>query len=225
MGVGLIVGNCLTPLFTKFYTRAVANAAARGEKVAPEARLPGACVGAVLLPVGLFWFAWTSTPNVHWIVPIIASVPFGAGFLLIFSSMTLYLIDAYELYAASALASAAVLRAIFAAVFPLFTTYMYKNLGLHWAGTREYSSLLGHPLISPVVGFLSLSCTPMPFLFYRYGYVLRRNSKYAPSAPRDSDNVDKVPQPRDEEALEPEYGPHAGECVEADREKRTASAV
>ncbi|TXT09008.1 hypothetical protein VHUM_02482 [Vanrija humicola] len=211
MGIGLVIGNCLTPLFTKYYNRAVANAASRGEKVAPEARLIGACVGAVLLPVGLFWFAWTSTPNVHWIVPIIASVPFGAGFLLIFSSMTLYLIDAYELYAASALASAAVLRAVFAAVFPLFTTYMYKNLGLHWAGT--------------LVAFLSLSCTPMPFLFHRYGAILRRNSKYAPSKPRPADNVDKVPQPQEEDALEPEYGPDAGEHAAKEHEKRTGSAV
>ncbi|KAL1411387.1 hypothetical protein Q8F55_002343 [Vanrija albida] len=211
MGVGLVLGNCLTPVFNRFHNRAVANAAARGEPVAPEARLVGACVGAVLLPVGLFVFAWTSTPNVHWIVPIIASVPFGAGFLLIFSSMTLYLIDAYELFAASALASAAVMRAVFAAIFPLFTTYMYANLGLHWAGT--------------LVAFLSLMCTPMPFLFHRYGAVLRRNSKYAPSGPQDSGDVDKVPQPREEEALEPEYGPHAGEQARLEREKRTASAV
>lgn len=63
------------------------------------------------------------------------SIPFGAGFLFIFSGMQLYLIDAYQLYAASALASAAVMRAAFATVFPLFTRQMYHKLGLEWAGT------------------------------------------------------------------------------------------
>lgn len=51
--------------------------------------------------------------------------------------MQLYLIDCYQLYAASALASSAVLRAVAGAVFPLFTQYMYANLGLNWAGTCE----------------------------------------------------------------------------------------
>lgn len=135
--MGLVLGNCLTPFFTKYYERAVAKAKARGEPVAPEARLVGCSVGACLLPIGLFWFAWTSTPNIHWIVPVLASIPFGTGFLLIFTGMQLYLIDAYALYAASALASNAVLRAVSGAAFPLFTSAMYNKLGLHWAGTRE----------------------------------------------------------------------------------------
>lgn len=87
IGVGLILGNCLTPFFNKYYRRATAKAEQQGVPVPPEARLVGCSVGATLLPVGLFWFAWTSTPNVHWIVPIIASVPFGMGFLLIFTGM------------------------------------------------------------------------------------------------------------------------------------------
>jgi hypothetical protein len=120
------------------YNQASARAKARGEKVAPEARLVGCSVGACLLPIGLFWFAWTSAPPTHWIVPIIASVPFGTGFLLIFTGMQLYLIDAYDLFAASALASNAVMRAVFGAVFPLFTAKMYARLGLQWAGTREF---------------------------------------------------------------------------------------
>lgn len=53
------------------------------------------------------------------------------------SGMQLYLIDAYALYAASALAGSAVFRSLAGSVFPLFTGYMYKRLGLQWAGTRE----------------------------------------------------------------------------------------
>lgn len=45
----------------------------------PEFRLPPAIVGAVLVPIGLFWFAWTTYASVHWIVPIIGSAVFGMG--------------------------------------------------------------------------------------------------------------------------------------------------
>ena len=45
----------------------------------PEQRLPGTIVGGVCIPIGLFWFAWTNYPSIHWIVSIIATVPFGFG--------------------------------------------------------------------------------------------------------------------------------------------------
>jgi hypothetical protein len=32
-----------------------------------------------LVTVGLFMFAWTSYPSIHWVVPIIGSALFGAG--------------------------------------------------------------------------------------------------------------------------------------------------
>ena len=40
-----------------------------------------------------------------------------------------YLIDSYVIFAASVLAANSVLRSLFGAIFPLFTTYMYQNLG------------------------------------------------------------------------------------------------
>lgn len=45
----------------------------------PEYRLPPAILGSVLVPIGLFWFGWSTFPWVHWIVPIIGSAIFGAG--------------------------------------------------------------------------------------------------------------------------------------------------
>lgn len=35
-----------------------------------EARLYSACVAAILLPIGMFVVAWTSTPSIPWIVPV-----------------------------------------------------------------------------------------------------------------------------------------------------------
>ena len=31
--------------------------------------------GAVLVPISLFWLSFTTYPAVHWIVPILASIP------------------------------------------------------------------------------------------------------------------------------------------------------
>jgi Major Facilitator Superfamily. len=136
----------------------------------PEARLPPAITGSILLPVGLFWFAWTNSPSIHWIVPIIASAFFAAGLVSVFLSLLTYMIDSYTVYAASVLAANSVLRSLFGAAFPLFTTYMYQDLGIHWAST--------------IPAFLALACTPFPLLFYIYGEKIRQKCKYAAEAAR-----------------------------------------
>jgi hypothetical protein len=40
----------------------------------PEAMVSVVCVAAILIPTGEIIFAWTCTPNVHWIFPILAGV-------------------------------------------------------------------------------------------------------------------------------------------------------
>ncbi|KAL9936003.1 hypothetical protein V8E36_004845 [Tilletia maclaganii] len=72
-----------------------------GGIVPPESRLQGAQIGGVLLVVGLAWFAAADAPSVQFMVPIIASAPFGAGMVLVFFSVTNYLVDSYLLYASS----------------------------------------------------------------------------------------------------------------------------
>jgi hypothetical protein len=134
----------------------------------PEARLPPALVGSIAMPIGLFWFAWTNSPSIHWIVSIMAGAPFGFGMVLVFLSIMNYLIDSYLIYAASVLAANSVLRSLFGAAFPLFTTYMYANLGIHWA--------------SSIPAFLALACVPFPFLFYKYGSAIRLRCKFAAEA-------------------------------------------
>jgi hypothetical protein len=88
--------------------------------------------------------------------------------VLVFLSQMNYLIDAYTNYVASVLAANYVLRSLFGAAFPLFTTQMYANLGIYWA--------------SSIPAFLALACTPFPFLFYRYGEPIRLRCKYAARA-------------------------------------------
>lgn len=133
-------------------------------------RLHLAMVGGFLLPLSLFWFAWyivflglhpavfthiylrTSQPSIHWIVPILAGVPFGIAVAQILQSLTAYLLDAYTIYAASAIAATVVLRSLLAMAFPLFSPSLFSAVGDQWAST--------------LFAFLALICTPMPILFW-----------------------------------------------------------
>ena len=167
--VGVAVGMLFAVVYTMFDNRRYMRvAAAHGGMAPPEARLPPAIMGSVLLPIGLFWFAWTNGPEVHWIVPIIASAFFAAGLVSVFLSLLTYMIDSYTVFAASVLAANSVLRSLFGAAFPLFTPYMYSDLGIHWA--------------SAIPAFLALACTPFPLLFYWHGEKIRMRCKYASEA-------------------------------------------
>ena len=127
-------------------------------------RLPLACLGGPLYVISLFWLGWSASPHVHWIVPMLAGVPFGMGFMLIFMALLNYITDAYEVYAASGMAATSGCRSIFGALLPLAAAPMYKSLGVAWA-----SSLLG---------FLSLAMSMIPFAFIKYGDRIRQNSKF-----------------------------------------------
>ena len=78
------------------------------------------------------------------------------------------LVDSYTVYSASVLAGTAILRSVFATVFPLFTSKMYENLGIHWA--------------SSIPAFLALVFAPFPFLLYKYGPLIRARCRYSAEA-------------------------------------------
>lgn len=114
--VGVLVGQLLSMFFYIFlevnYQKKIAN---NPGKAKPEGRLQAAMIGAVLLPIGLFWFAWSTYPQIHWIVSILGGAIFGFGQVLLYISLINYVVDAYTVYAASALAANAILRGLFAA--------------------------------------------------------------------------------------------------------------
>ena len=71
--------------YKKLYMRVKAEG---GTMVAPEHRLYTAMLGSILVPIGLFWFAWTARKEVHWISPTLAAIPFAWGNLCIFVRLT-----------------------------------------------------------------------------------------------------------------------------------------
>lgn len=92
--IGIAVGMTVATIGTMFDNKRYKRVAAQTNGMAPpEARLPPALVGSVLLPIGLFWFAWTNGTDIHWVVPIIGSAFFAAGIVLVFLSLMNYIID------------------------------------------------------------------------------------------------------------------------------------
>lgn len=71
----------------------------------PEGRLYFACVESILMPVGLFWFGWTSYSSIPWIIPTIAIGCSTIGILSIYLATFNYLADTYHRYASSAIAA------------------------------------------------------------------------------------------------------------------------
>ncbi|CAI4219316.1 unnamed protein product [Parascedosporium putredinis] len=88
----------------------------------------------------------------------------GIAILIIMLSLQMYLVDAYTIYAASALAANTVVRSTAGAVLPLAGLEMYEKLGIGWGNS--------------LLGFVSLALVPVPFLIKKYGETLRK--KYQP---------------------------------------------
>ncbi|RAQ46311.1 hypothetical protein AFGD_000257 [Aspergillus flavus] len=92
--LGIAIGVMLGVCYSIWYARRCAKFSDRtGGNLSPEARLPPAILGSILLPTGLFWFAWTNSTSIHWVVSIIGSGFFGCGQVLVFLSAMNYLID------------------------------------------------------------------------------------------------------------------------------------
>ncbi|OWZ56060.1 multiple drug resistance protein [Cryptococcus neoformans c45] len=170
--LGVLVGTIVSVVVSVFVVNPqyVKVANKKGGRADPEDRLPPALWGGILIVIGLAGTAATDGPNVHWIAPIIFGAPFGCGIIIVFLSIMGYLVDSYTIYAASVLAANSVLRSLFGAAFPLFTTQMFDKLGLHWGVALP--------------GFLSLACVPATWVFYKYGAGIRAKCKYSADAER-----------------------------------------
>lgn len=91
-----------------------------------------------LIPIGLLWYGWSAWARVHYIMPIIGTGFVGCGLIAIFLPVSTYLVDAFTIYAASAMAANTVLRSLAGAFLPLAGPAMYRRLGLNWGNSCEY---------------------------------------------------------------------------------------
>ncbi|KAB5589458.1 MFS transporter [Ceratobasidium theobromae] len=160
--VGVIV---YLVFFNPIYTKLITQFAPR--PVPPEYRLDMALIAGPLYALSFFWFGWTSYPSISYFAPAFSGALSGFSTVLLFLSLFNYIIDAYIMFAASALAISTVVRSAFGAGFPLFATNMYESLNPRIAST--------------ILGAIAILMVPIPFVLKRYGEVVRRKSKYAPT--------------------------------------------
>ncbi|KAG5362228.1 putative MFS-type transporter [Yarrowia sp. C11] len=133
-------------------------------KAIPEERLVVMMTFGWIFSAGLFITAWTSSPDNHWALPCLGLLLTGWGFFVIFQACLNYLVDAFQRYAASAVAANTFARSVFGAVFPLFAKQLFDTLGVDWG-----LSLLA---------FLAVAMIPIPWVFYRYGNRLRGKNPF-----------------------------------------------
>lgn len=131
----------------------------------PEQRLLSPCVQSILLPLGLFWFGWTSRSSIPWISPALAVGSCTMGIFSIYLAVFNYLADTYHRYASSALAAQSMCRNLIAGILPLLTGKMLHNLTFGGAGS--------------LLGGLGLLLTAIPWLLFLYGRVIRSRSPFA----------------------------------------------
>ena len=130
----------------------------------PEYRFPMMMIGAALVPIGLFWYGWTAEKQCHYVLPIVGSGFVGAGLIATFMPIGTYLVDAFTIYAASAMAANTVLRSLAGAFLPLAGPKMYEKLGLGWGNS--------------LLAFIALMLWPVSWMFYRYGERIRKSERF-----------------------------------------------
>ena len=163
LGIGFCIGQFSVGIFTDKYLK---RQKAKHGQARPEDRLPPLVLGSFLVPIGLFWYGWAAEAHTHWIVPIIGTSFCGIGILYVFLPVQMYLIDAYTLYAASAIAASTVVRSVFGTVIPLAGPALYANLGMGWGNS--------------LLGFIAIAFAPTSLLLLKYGQKIRQNPKFLP---------------------------------------------
>ncbi|OAL35610.1 hypothetical protein AYO20_05229 [Fonsecaea nubica] len=133
----------------------------------PERRLIPALPASLLLPIGLFWFAWTgnNSPKIHWIVPTLGVVVFTVGIFVLFQCIFIYIPLTYPQYAASLFAGNDFARSSIAAGAIHFSRPLFHNLGV-----GSGVSLLAGLTVGGIVGIFTL---------WKFGANLRARSRFA----------------------------------------------
>ncbi|CBX94749.1 similar to multidrug resistance protein [Plenodomus lingam JN3] len=127
--------------------------------------LPG-MAASPLIVIGLFIFAWTARPSVHWMAPTFGLGLTIFGIYFIAQSVLLYIPNIYPRYAASIFSANSLSRSAFAFAAILFARPMFQSkMGIDGG-------------VSLLAGCMVL-CTLGIFGLFRFGKGLRERSRFA----------------------------------------------
>ncbi|CAF9936254.1 MAG: hypothetical protein HETSPECPRED_010275 [Heterodermia speciosa] len=130
-----------------------------------EHRLIPALFGCFGPPIGLFIFAWTSNPDIHWIASVIGITIYAASVFVVMQCIFVYVPLSYPQYAASLFAGNDFFRSALACGSILFGRPLFINMGI-----GKGVSVLGGLSTLGIIGMFTL---------YFTGAKLRARSKFA----------------------------------------------
>lgn len=130
----------------------------------PEYRLPITIIGAIMLPPAVVLYGWCAEYKLPLTLLLLSVIWIRLSLMLAFMPLMAYVVDAYGIYAASAVTGVIVTRSLAGVFLPITTTLFIDHLGYGWGFT--------------VLGALSLALAVIPLLIQRYGVHWRQQSKY-----------------------------------------------
>ena len=179
--LGIGVGSLFGVVIFGVASDKILKAKSKSGEMKAEYRLPPMIPGSFVIPIGctlsstyatcgstdirvVFLYGWSAEKHVFWIVPILGTGIVGLGLLATFMPIQTYLVDAFTIYAASALAANTILRSLVGALLPLAGQKMYATLGLGWGNS--------------LLAFIAIAMFPIPVIFYKYGERIRKSPRF-----------------------------------------------
>ncbi|EOR02097.1 hypothetical protein E3P92_00826 [Wallemia ichthyophaga] len=162
MIIGIVAGGIFLIPFCMHYDRIIK----KHGSMQPEEHLKPLLVGAVGLPISLFWLGWTCYPDrIPVYAPVSAGVLFGFSLFQIFVGTYQIIMSSYARYAASALAGFTFVRYNISGGSVMASAPMFRNMTPHWAAT--------------LLGIISALLIPVAYTFYKKGPAIRARSQWA----------------------------------------------
>ena len=155
--IGLIICNLL---LDRIYTKL----AAKSGKATPENRLPLMMISSVILPFVVAFYGWVPQLNLPVPLMLLTVVLFGVFVIMSMVPLMAYVVDAFNLFSASAITAILITRCLMGTFLPLVTAPLNEKVGYG----------LGFTILSVACAMLS----PIPFLISRYGEQWRQKSEY-----------------------------------------------
>jgi MFS family permease len=156
--LGLIVCNLLLDrIYKKF-------AAAGDAKPSPENRLPLLIVSSIALPFVVAMYGWVAQLVLPVWLMLLSVVLLGGFVILSMVPLMAYVVDAFNLFSASAMTAVLITRCLMGTFLPLVTVPLTDKVGYG----------LGFTILAAAC----LVLAPVPFLIWRYGGQWRQKSDF-----------------------------------------------
>lgn len=156
--IGLVICNLL---LDRIYIRLQSPDSA---KSAPENRLPLMMVSGIILPFVVLIYGWVAQLVLPVPLMLFSVVLLGVFVILSMVPLMAYVVDAFNLFSASALTAVLITRCLMGTFLPLVTVPLTEAIGYG----------LGFTVLSAATAVL----TPVPFLVWRYGGKWRQKSDF-----------------------------------------------